>query len=374
MPRYPEYQIHSLDTYGYGRIIQTIDGKFYDGWGNTVTFTLFGKEVTINVEGSGSDSTDGGNIGGTTGGGTTGGNSTGGDLFQELQNQIDALTKSINVQQTTINNTVPTGTIIMWGGSEAGIPDGWTLCDGKELTVDSKLKTQLMNQSYPFGGASNGKPIIPDLRERFVVGAGKGNNIEVSGGSYDVGSFGGFNQIQTSMRDKTPVELTTNSINCVFLSVTINGQAANLTISGSNTNKTNDGIWEIGATGFATGTSTMSISYECDVDCIVYIEIYYNSTYISTRLGLKVGTNTNIYSKDGPTNDFVSVKIKTSIPTNIKNIKIKATNPGINGSTRTRIYSVSDITTTASSPSQENYIVDVENRPPYFALCYIIKL
>ena len=62
MPRYPEYQIHSLDTHGYGRVIQTIDGKFYDGWGNTVIFTLFGKEVSINVEGVGEDSTDGGNV------------------------------------------------------------------------------------------------------------------------------------------------------------------------------------------------------------------------------------------------------------------------------------------------------------------------
>lgn len=45
--------------------------------------------------------------------------------------------------------SIPTGVIVMWGGREADIPKGWTLCDGKEL--------------------SSGKR-VPDLRGRFIVG------------------------------------------------------------------------------------------------------------------------------------------------------------------------------------------------------------
>ena len=56
--------------------------------------------------------------------------------------------------------TVPVGGIIMWSGSENDIPDGWALCNGQ--TVEG-LKT-------------------PDLRGRFVVGAG---------GAYAVGNTGG---------------------------------------------------------------------------------------------------------------------------------------------------------------------------------------
>lgn len=43
---------------------------------------------------------------------------------------------------------VPTGAILMWSGTVASIPEGWVLCDGNNLT--------------------------PDLRDRFIWGAGDG--------------------------------------------------------------------------------------------------------------------------------------------------------------------------------------------------------
>jgi hypothetical protein len=54
---------------------------------------------------------------------------------------------------------VPSGGIIMWSGSIASIPSGWFLCNG-----------------------SNG---TPDLRDRFVVGAGSSYAVAASGGSKD---------------------------------------------------------------------------------------------------------------------------------------------------------------------------------------------
>ena len=59
---------------------------------------------------------------------------------------------------------VPFGAILMWSGTIAQIPSGWTLCDGRAaVTIPAR--------SVP------GQPLmtsitIPDLRERFVVGAG----------------------------------------------------------------------------------------------------------------------------------------------------------------------------------------------------------
>lgn len=55
--------------------------------------------------------------------------------------------------------SIPVGAIIMWGGSITSIPSGWVLCNG-----------------------SNG---TPDLRNRFVVGAGN---------TYTVGAIGGNNE------------------------------------------------------------------------------------------------------------------------------------------------------------------------------------
>jgi hypothetical protein len=54
---------------------------------------------------------------------------------------------------------VPQGGIIMWSGSVASVPSGWYLCDGNNGT--------------------------PDLRNRFVVGAGDTYAVDATGGSAD---------------------------------------------------------------------------------------------------------------------------------------------------------------------------------------------
>jgi len=59
-----------------------------------------------------------------------------------------------------VQSAIPVGLITMWSGSIASIPAGWALCNGTSGT--------------------------PDLRDRFVVGAGS---------TYAVGDTGGFNTI-----------------------------------------------------------------------------------------------------------------------------------------------------------------------------------
>jgi hypothetical protein len=60
---------------------------------------------------------------------------------------------------TAVAASFPTGGIILWSGSVASIPSGWALCNG-----------------------SNG---TPDLRNRFVVGAGSTYAVNGTGGSAD---------------------------------------------------------------------------------------------------------------------------------------------------------------------------------------------
>ena len=57
---------------------------------------------------------------------------------------------------------VPTGVIVMWSGTTSNIPSGWVLCDGQNST--------------------------PDLRDRFIVGAGSTYNAAATGGSTSTGS------------------------------------------------------------------------------------------------------------------------------------------------------------------------------------------
>jgi hypothetical protein len=59
--------------------------------------------------------------------------------------------------QNVIANALPTGVILMWSGSIASIPTGWNLCNGANGT--------------------------PDLRDRFIVGAGSTYSVAATGGS-----------------------------------------------------------------------------------------------------------------------------------------------------------------------------------------------
>ena len=63
-----------------------------------------------------------------------------------------------NLTNLTVDGFV-SGMIIAWSGSEASIPTGFVLCDGNNNT--------------------------PDLRDRFIIGAGNNYNVDATGGSKD---------------------------------------------------------------------------------------------------------------------------------------------------------------------------------------------
>jgi hypothetical protein len=60
---------------------------------------------------------------------------------------------------TAISAGIPSGGIIIWSGSSSAIPSGWYLCNGSNST--------------------------PDLRNRFIVGAGSTYGVGATGGSAD---------------------------------------------------------------------------------------------------------------------------------------------------------------------------------------------
>jgi hypothetical protein len=70
-----------------------------------------------------------------------------------------AVTSDSTALATTafVRDIIPAGVILLWSGSVASIPTGWLLCNG-----------------------SNG---TPDLRDRFVVGAGSAYAVAATGGS-----------------------------------------------------------------------------------------------------------------------------------------------------------------------------------------------
>ncbi len=69
----------------------------------------------------------------------------------------DNLYGIIGVTVTSTGTTIPTGVISLWYGSIGSVPTGWYLCDG-----------------------SNG---TPDLRDKFVIGAGSTYAVAATGGA-----------------------------------------------------------------------------------------------------------------------------------------------------------------------------------------------
>lgn len=69
------------------------------------------------------------------------------------------------------SESAPAGTIIAWGGSVASIPTGYILCDGSTLSRSSYA--ELFNAIGTTNGAGDGSStfLIPNLVDRFVVGA-----------------------------------------------------------------------------------------------------------------------------------------------------------------------------------------------------------
>ena len=56
--------------------------------------------------------------------------------------------------------SIPAGLICIWSGSNSNIPSRWTLCNGNNNT--------------------------PDLRDKFVLGAGKDYSVGATGGEKEV--------------------------------------------------------------------------------------------------------------------------------------------------------------------------------------------
>jgi hypothetical protein len=75
--------------------------------------------------------------------------------YDSALDQIDSRSVTVVVDPPLVSRLVPPGTIAIWSGTEADKPDGWFICNGDNGT--------------------------PDLRDRFVMGAG---------GSEPPGEFG----------------------------------------------------------------------------------------------------------------------------------------------------------------------------------------
>ncbi|MDE5688581.1 MAG: phage tail protein [Paramuribaculum sp.] len=106
------------------------------------------------------------------------------DTFTELRTISELIKENKSLQEKLdVVQTTPIGAVILWAGGNP--PDGYVLCDGRELSTASYPELyEVIGSAYNSAVSSNGINYsttvgnfrVPDLRGRFVVGQHDSDN------------------------------------------------------------------------------------------------------------------------------------------------------------------------------------------------------
>lgn len=213
-------------------------------------------------------------------------------IHYETSSNIVVRPDGSSVEESLSNNNLPSGIIAMWSGSSDAIPSGWLLCDG-----------------------SNG---TPDLRNRFIVGAGS---------NYSVGNTGGSDSVTL-----TTAQMPSHA----------HGHSLSAASNGSHSH----------SHSFSISLSNLSCSSAGEHTHNIHMG---RNASVS---GSYPQVSTGASSKDART---------TSSGSHTHTISGSGTLSGSISSGGAHAHSISgSISNTGSGQSHEN-------RPPYYALCFIMK-
>lgn len=190
-----------------------------------------------------------------------------------------------------VGESIPSGIITMWSGAANAIPTGWLLCDG-----------------------SNG---TPDLRNRFIVGAGS---------SYSVGNTGGSDSVTL-----TTAQIPSHN----------HGHSLSAASGGDHTHSHTFSVSLTNLTCSSAGAHTHT----------------YTGAYSAREAGGYVTTSAR--ASDGLRTSSAGAHTHT--------ISGTGTLSGSISSGGAHVHSLSGSISNAGSGQSH------ENRPPYYALCFIMK-
>lgn len=218
-------------------------------------------------------------------------------IKQVLKNTFPNLNAPVTATPSLMNSPVPSGFIGMWSGSIASIPGGWFLCDGANGT--------------------------PDLRNRFIVGAG----VLGVGVEYAVGATGGAKEVAL-----TEAQLPSHTH--VISATTVSAGGHTHTATGGN--HTHFVVSNGGGSSSLSGSNYLSVTTNLSSGLLVNENFEYelNGTSSAATVGLTGGTGAHSHTTD-------SQGAHTHA-----------------------------ITATAANTGEGQAH---ENRPPYYALAYIMK-
>ena len=146
-----------------------------------------------------------------------------------------------------VRNIIPTGLISMWSGSILNIPSGWLLCDGTSGT--------------------------PDLRDRFVVGAGSTYIPGTSGGSANA-------TLPSHNHTFTGTAMDAHNHSTTFNQTQKGNNATPFMLSNPFIGENNNGSVALATTSVSAGTPSGTISTEGVSGVNANLPPYYALAYI----------------------------------------------------------------------------------------------
>lgn len=243
---------------------------------------------------------------------------------------------------------IPSGVITMWSGTTADVPSGWVLCDD----------------------TANG---APNLQDRFVVGAGSSYSADDTGGSDSV--------------SLTTSELPSHDHGSGTLAVASHDHG-NGGLSADSHDHGNGTL----TTDHDHGPGTLAVASHSHGDGTLSADSHAHGFY-KTEVSIDDGSGSTFTPADVFTDDDefgnrtlvgtqsngpgVSGSTGSSSPS-VDSGSTASTTASVSGNTGSTSVNVSG-TTSSSSPTVNNSTASTggdgshENRPPYYALAYIMK-
>jgi microcystin-dependent protein len=240
-----------------------------------------------------------------------------------------------------VQASIPTGIILLWSGSIASIPSGWLLCNGSSGT--------------------------PDLRDRFVVGAGT---------SYAVGATGGS---ATTTLAEANLPSHTHSISASGTTSTVDINHTH-SVSASGTTSTESQGHTHDFSGTTSGQSVTHTHGVSDPGHAHTISTFANNVGITGTTPYVAGTDARTSNTNTATTNITLGNASSD-----HNHTYSGTTSNISVN-HTHTVSVSGTSGTMSANNTHNHTVTVTgtsgatgsgtaftNLPPYYALAYIMK-
>ena len=270
----------------------------------------------------------------------------------------------------------PAGTVSMWSGTAASVPSGYLLCDGS--AINRVTYTDLFNAIGTAHGSGDGSTTfnLPNLRNRFVVGEGTSYALAATGGSADatlvthshtVDSHthaSGNLQADNHSHSDGSLSVDSHSHNDGSLSVDNHSHNFNGNLNAATAANTHSHVMPgddqlTFANNLANWNNRSAGSYSYDAN---------SSTSGSGQMWL---TSDNSHSHNVNGNCSGNTDNSTA---NISG-NTGSSSPGISGNTGSNSATVSGNTggTSPATNSQGSSATNA-NLPPYYALCYIIKV